>query len=115
MFENTTTVQLRSGTLDEALHILRTCIVPVIRSHNGLLGLGLACDYAQDCITIHTMWASVECAQRIERLCVYQDEVRKLDVLLADCFSSEKAASLGGGMQVISHYSTPENPPIGMN
>jgi len=84
MYENATTIQLQSGTVDEALLILRAYVVPVLREQVGLLSLCLIPDLATSKITIISLWTSPAHARAVEAVCAYRKEVAKLDHLLMD-------------------------------
>jgi quinol monooxygenase YgiN len=87
MFENATTVQFQPGQVDEALHILREDIVPVVKEQKGLISLCLLPDRMADKITVISLWISKAHAQAIEAVSAYRKEVRKLDPLLDQSFA----------------------------
>ena len=83
MFENATTVEFQPGQVDEALRILRTDIVPVLKGQKGLVSLCCLPDHAADKIVVISLWVSKAHALAVEAVSAYQKEVKKLDPLLA--------------------------------
>jgi quinol monooxygenase YgiN len=84
MYENATTIQFQSGTVDEALLILRAYVVPVLREQPGLIGLGLIPDRDADKITVISLWTSLAHALAVEAAPAYRKEAENLDPLLMD-------------------------------
>jgi quinol monooxygenase YgiN len=82
MYENATTIQLQSGTVDEALLILRAYIVPVLREQVGLLSLCLIRDLATSKITIISLWTSPAHALAVEAASAYRKGVARLGSLI---------------------------------
>ena len=83
MYENATTLRFQADKVNEALNILRRDITPVLKSARGLLQLCLLPDGTHGRITLISLWTSRAHARAVEALCVYQEEVSKLDPLLS--------------------------------
>ena len=82
MYENATTCQIRTGTLDEALATLRSEIVPLILAQNGLINLALVPNHTDCTLTVISFWQSPSHAQAVESVKSYRHAIVRLGSLL---------------------------------
>jgi hypothetical protein len=83
MFENATTLQLKTGKLEIVLYLLRTEIVPLLKKQPGLLQLGLVPGPDRITVTVISAWTSQAAARSAEQQCVYLKAVSHLAPYLA--------------------------------
>jgi len=83
MYENATTLELRTGTVNQALRILCNDIAPVLKDQPGLLHLCLLPDRKNSKVTVTSLWTAKARACAVEAVCAYRKVVAKLDPLLA--------------------------------
>ena len=84
MFENTTTLQIHSGPVDEALATLRREIVPLLKAQNGLISLALIPNPTAGALTVISLWQSPTHAQAVENVTAYRHAVIRLGSLLEE-------------------------------
>ncbi len=83
MFQNATAVHLKPGKVSQALHILRTYCVPVIKAQKGFINMALVPDVAHQQITVITLWQTSAHALVAEIVCEYMRGMEQLAPLLA--------------------------------
>jgi hypothetical protein len=82
MFQNATTVHLKPGKVRQALHILRTCCVPVMKAQRGFINMALVPDVAHQQITVISLWQTSAHALVAEIVCDYMRGMEQLAPLL---------------------------------
>lgn len=83
MFQNATTVHLKPGKVDQALHILRACCVPVIKAQKGFINMALVPNVTHHQITVISLWQTSAHALVAEIVCEYMRGMEQLAPLLA--------------------------------
>jgi hypothetical protein len=83
MFHNATTVHLRPGKVDQALQILRTYCIPVMKAQRGFINIALVPDSFHHRITVISLWQTHTHALAVEARCGYMHGMRLLAPLLA--------------------------------
>ncbi|MCL4504996.1 MAG: hypothetical protein M1140_03085 [Chloroflexi bacterium] len=84
MFENATTIHFQPGRLDQALALLRSEIVPVLKSHEGFINLCLLPHSADNAITVISIWSCRTHAIAVEAACTYRRGIDRLHAMLAE-------------------------------
>ncbi len=88
MFENKTCLHFQPGKFDEGMLVLRTYILPILRSQKGLLSLAVIPQPSQNFLYILSLWKSAAHAQKTESSCEYRREIKRLDSFICDPPSS---------------------------
>jgi quinol monooxygenase YgiN len=84
MFENAITVEFQPGKVDEAMRILKSHVVPMLKDQAGLISLCLLPHPSQNTITVISLWDSKAHALAVEGASAHRREVQRLDALLAN-------------------------------
>ena len=83
MFENATTVQCQPGKVDEAMEILRSGVVPVLKAQKGFNNLCLLPDRTRNLIIVISSWQTKAHALAVEAVSDYREQMQSLDPFLA--------------------------------
>ncbi len=82
MFENSTTLAVCPGAVQDVLRILRRSILPLLKIQPDLLSLCFIPNEAADEITVISLWSDEAAARSVEMCAAYRSEIEKLDDLL---------------------------------
>jgi len=78
-----TTIQLKSGTMDEAVRIYKDSVVPVLKQQKGFMHAYMTTDRSRDKAVIFAVWETDAQARAFESSCEWQRQVAKVAPLLA--------------------------------
>ncbi len=77
-----TTIQLKSGTMDEAIRVYQDSVVSVLKQQKGLMHAYMTTDRSRDKVVIFAVWETDAQARAFESSGEWQRQVAKIAPLL---------------------------------